>query len=185
MNEEFIRVLSATEENAFLTGDGQGKPVGIFVTSGGGISSSRDVATGNAATYPTFDGLLEAQGAMKEGHLKFARWIFHRTARTLLRKLKDGEGQYIWQDSTQAGSPAVLLGNPVDISEFAPSTFTTGLYAGALVDWRYYRIADVSEMGVMRLDELYQATNEVGFHGKRQTDGMLVLSDALVRVKLG
>ncbi len=69
-------------------------------------------------------------------------------------------------------------------SEYAPNTFTTGLYVGLLGDLSYYWIADALSMTVQRLEELYAATNQVGFIGRLETDGMPVLEEAFVRVKL-
>jgi HK97 family phage major capsid protein len=61
---------------------------------------------------------------------------------------------------------------------------TTGNYVGILGDFSYYWIADALDMQVQRLVELYAATNQVGFIARREVDGMPVLEEAFVRVKL-
>jgi HK97 family phage major capsid protein len=102
-----------------------------------------------------------------------------------LAKLKDGEGRYLWQESTAVGQPDRLQGFPVDISEYAPNTFTTGLYVGLLGDWKTgYMIVDALTLRFQRLVELYALTNQIGIIGRLESDGMPVLEEAFVRVKL-
>lgn len=176
--------FAVTQENAFLNGLGVGQPLGVFVASNNGIGTSRDVSTGNTTTAMTFDGLKEAKYTLKQGYWRNARWIFHRDGIKQLAKLKDGDGQYLWQPGVVAGEPDRLLGFPVFSSEYAPNTFTSALYVGILGDFSFYWIADSLEMEMQRLEELYAATNQVGFIGRLETDGAPVLAEAFVRVKL-
>ncbi len=175
---------AVVQENAFLNGTGANQPLGVFTASTAGISTARDVSTGNATTSIKFDGLLEAKYTLKGNYWGGARWIFHRDAMKQIAKLKDGDGQYIWRPNVVAGEPDSVLGIPALMSEYAPSTFTTGLYVGILGDFSNYWIADAMDMQIQRLDELYAATNQVGFITRAETDGMPVLEEAFVRVKL-
>ena len=177
--------FAVTEEKAFLTGSGAGQPLGIYTASDDGISTSRDASTGNTTTAVTFDGLIEAKYTLKSAYWPNARWNFHRDAVKMIAKLKDGDGQYLWRESVRAGEPDRILGLPTDISEYTPNTFTSGLYVGMLGDYSHYWIADAVDMTIKRLDELYAATNQVGFIGRKSTDGMPVLEEAFVRVTLG
>ncbi len=174
-----------TEEKAFLTGNGVNKPLGVMVADASGISTGRDVSTGNTATSMTFDGLKEAKYLLKSGYLANAQWSFHRDGVKQIDKLKDGEGRYIWQASVVPGRPDTLLSFPIRQSEYMPNTFTTGLYVGILADWSNYWIADDLAITIQRLDELYSETNQVGFISRLETDGMPVLEEAFARVKLG
>src|SRR5437763_9129360 len=176
--------FAVTQEKAFLTGSGVGRPLGLFTASPSGISTARDVSTGNTATAMTFDGLIEAKFSLKGQYWPSARWIFHRDAVKQITKLKDGEGQYIWRQSVRDGEPDTLLVLPLTLSEFAPNTFTTGLYVGLLGDFQHYWIVDALSMQIQRLNELYAETNQVGFIGRLETDGAPVLEEAFVRVKL-
>lgn len=173
-----------SEEKAFLTGSGAGQPLGVFTASSDGISTAQDISTGNTTTSIQFDGLIAAKYELVPQYRANAEWIFHRDAMEQICKLKDGNGQYIWQMSTQAGQPDRLLGLPVSESEYAPNTFTTGLYVGILGDFSYYWIADALSMTVQRLVELYAATNQIGFIGRLECDGMPVLENAFARVTL-
>jgi HK97 family phage major capsid protein len=177
--------FSVAGENAYLNGTGAREPLGVFTASDLGISTSRDVSTGNDSDSPTFDGLIEAKYTLKTQYWARARWMFHRDGVKKIAKLKDGNGQYIWRESVRVGEPDRVLGFPTFMSEYAPNTFTANQYVGVLGDWSYYWIADSLMMDFQRLLELFVATNQVGIVGRLESDGMPVLEEAFVRVKLG
>ncbi len=176
--------FAVVEENGFLNGSGANQPLGVFTASDLGISTGRDVSTGNTTTEIRFDGLIEAKYTLKPQYWARADWVFHRDGAKQIAKLKDGDGQYVWRESVRADEPDRLLGRPVSMSEYAPNTFTTGLYVGVLGDFTHYWIADALNMQVQRLVELYATTNQVGFIGRAELDGMPVNEEAFVRVKL-
>jgi len=179
--------FAVTAEYAYLLGSGSNQPMGVFTAapSGFGITTSRDVSTGNTASAFTTDGLINALYSLKGQYHQKATWIFHRDAIKMLRKLKDGDGQYIWNPDIKGGQPDMILARPYKMSEYCPATFTTGLYVGIIGDFSNYWIADALDMRVQRLNELYAATNQVGFIGRLESDGMPVLEEAFARVKLG
>jgi HK97 family phage major capsid protein len=176
--------VGVVQESAFLTGTGANQPLGVFTASDMGVSTGRDVSTGNTTTSIQTDGLLGAKYGLKGQYHPNARWIFHRDGVLQIAKLKDGNGQYLWRESVRAGEPDRLLGFPVLMSEYAPNTFTTALYVGILGDFSYYWIADALDMTVQVLVELYAATNQNGYISRMETDGMPVLAEAFSRVKL-
>jgi len=102
----------------------------------------------------------------------------------IISKLTDGLGGYLWQSGIAAGDPDRLLGLPVYESEYVPNTFTTGLYVGALGDFKQYYIAESLAMSVQRLTELYAETSQVGYIIRAEVDGMPALPAAFRRVKL-
>ncbi len=173
-------------EYNYLLGDGAGKPMGVFTAApaGMGISTSRDVSTGNTATAITADGLIEAFYSLKAQYRKRAVWILHRDVVKKIRKLKDGDGNYIWQLGIANNKPETILGRPYCESEYAPNTFTASQYVGIIGDFSHYWIADGLQLTIQRLVELYAATNQVGFIGRVESDGMPVLEEAFARVKL-
>lgn len=173
-----------TAEKAYLTGSGANQPLGVFTASADGISTSRDVSTGNTTTEIRFDGLIEAKYTLKGAYWPRARWIFHRDGMKQIAKLKDGEGQYLWRESVRVGEPDRVLGLPAMMSEYAPNTFTSGQYVGILGDFMNYWIADALTFELQLLQELYAATNQVGLIGRLESDGMPVLEEAFVRVTL-
>lgn len=176
--------FGVTQEKAFLTGNGNNQPLGIFTASASGIPTGRDISTDNTSTAITMDGLINAKYSLKGGYLKKAQWLFHRDGVKQIAKLKDTTNQYLWEPSKKVGDPDMLLGLPVNQSEYVPNTFTTGLYVGMLADFSYYWIADALDMQMQRLTELYAETNQTGYIGRLETDGMPVLAEAFARIKL-
>jgi len=184
IRDRFAYQFAVTQENGFLNGNGVNQPLGIFTASADGIGTGRDVSTGNTTTLIKADGLIEAKYTLKQGYMQNARWIFHRDAVKQIRKLKDGEGNYLWQSGIATDRPATILDNPYLMSEYAPNTFTTTLYVGAIGDFSHYWIVDAMGMSVQVLTELYAETNQNGYIARMETDGMPTLEEAFVRVKL-
>lgn len=174
-----------TWEKAALTGSGSNQPLGVFTASSDGISTSRDVSTGNTSSSIQFAGLYEAKYTLKQNYWPRARWLFHQDGQKQIAKLTDGESRYMWQESVRVGEPDRLLGIPTFMSQYAPNTFTTGQYVGILGDFSFYWYADALMFEIQRLEELYAETNQVGLIGRWESDGMPVLEEAFVRVKLG
>ena len=177
--------FAVTQEKAFLTGDGNEKPLGVFTASADGISTARDVVGANTATAIKADTLIDAQQALKAPYRMKAKWLFHPDAVAAIRKLKDGNGQYLWQPGLSADIPDRILNMPYIMSEFAPNTFESGKYVGIIGDFSNYWIADALDIQIQRLVELYAETNQIGYIGRFETDGAPVLGEAFARIKLG
>lgn len=176
--------FAITKEKAYMTGNGVQKPLGVFTASNDGIPTTRDVSTGNTAASITADGLIEAKHSIKAAYWPRLRWQFHRDAIKQIRKLKLGDGNYIWQAGINDDLPSRILETPYVVNENAPNTFTTGLYVGIIGDFSYYWIADSMDMQLQVLNELYAATNQTGYIFRSEMDGQPVLAEAFARVKL-
>lgn len=174
--------FAITQEKAFLSGSGAQQPLGVFTASANGISTGRDVPTGSA-TAILADCLFDAMYSLKAAYQARAVWIFHRDGIKQIRKLKDSQNRYLWEPAITAGQPDLILGRPFYMSEYAPNTFTTGLYVGIVGDFSRYQIADALSLQVQRLVELYAESNQTGFIGRLETDGMPVLEEAFARLK--
>lgn len=175
-----------TMENAFLNGNGAQEPLGVFTASANGIPTTQDTATDNTTTAITADGLINAKYALKGQYQERGSWIFSRTAVRNIRKLKDGEGQYLWQPGLAGdmGARETILGRPVYMSEYVPTTFTAGLYVGIFGDFSNYWIVDALTVSVRVISELYAETDQTGFILRAESDGMPVLAEAFTRVTL-
>jgi HK97 family phage major capsid protein len=187
VQERLAYKLAVPMENAFLNGTGANQPLGIFTASANGIpaSSTYDISTDNTGTAITADGLKNCKYSLAAQYRRGASWMFHRDAIKIISKLTDGLGGYLWQSGIAAGDPDRLLGLPVYESEYVPNTFTSGLYVGALGDFKQYYIAESLAMSVQRLTELYAETSQVGYIIRAEVDGMPALPAAFRRVKLG
>lgn len=115
--DQFAKALSNAEEDAFLNGDGIGKPLGIFADKGGG-----EVAiTTASATAITADEVINLVYSLKRPYRKNAKFIMNDQTIAVLRKLKDSNGAYLWQPSLQAGEPDRLFGYEVYTSPYVPT----------------------------------------------------------------
>lgn len=166
-------------ENAYMTGDGAGKPLGLFTPSADGISTARDVSTASLS----FDALMDAKYSIRAPYQPRLRWLFHRSAVGALAKVKDSNGQYIWQPSTVENAPDRILGRPVVMSEYAPYGTGSGDYMGILGDFGNYWIVDGMQLTMQVLTELYARTNQIDYIGRLETDGMPVLEECFARIR--
>lgn len=175
--------LGITKEKAYLLGTGDKQPLGVFVASAQGINTDRDVSTHMTQTDFTADALKVVKYSLKAQYMKTAQWLFHRDGVAKIALLKDGEGRYIFEMADALGAMDNLMGRPLNMSEYAPNTFTTGKYVGMFGDFSHYYIANSLALRIKRLNELYALTSEVGFIFDLETDGMPVLSEAFARIK--
>jgi HK97 family phage major capsid protein len=185
IRDELAYKFAITQEKAFLTGTGSSQPLGVFVASASGISTGRDVAAA-AINAVAADDLINTKYNLRSGYLnsRTLAWIVHRDLVKAVRKLKDTTNQYLWSPGLAQGDPDRILDIPFYMSEYAPNTFTTGLYVAILGDFRFYWVAEVQDLVIQRLVELYSGTNEVGFIGRIWVDGAPILEEAFSRLKL-
>lgn len=177
--------FQVTLEKAMLSGTGMNQALGVFTASANGISTGRDISTGNTSTAITADGLIEAKFNLKEQYMQdpALRLVLSRTAVKNIRKLKDGNGDYLWSRGLGT-TPNTILDVPYLISEFAPSTFTASQYVGVFGVFSWVYTVFALRMELQRLDEIYAATNQVGFIGRMEVDAMPVLEEAFSRIQL-
>ena len=171
---EFARRVGAAEEEAILTGSGTHKPTGLLHDSLG----AEPGVTAASAVAITADELIDLQHSVKSGYRRKGLWIMNDATLKLLRKLKDGQGNFIWQLGLLAGQPDTLLNQKVMISNYMPLP-TAGNKAILYGDLSYYWLADREGRSLQRLDELYAAQDQVGFKITQRVDGRLLLREAV------
>ena len=171
--EQFGKALANAEEDAFLNGDGVGKPLGLFAENGGGTVA--ETLTGAIKS----DDIISLVYALKRPYRKNASFIINDKNLAVLRKLKDNNGAYIWQPSYQAGEPDRLLGYAVHTSAYAPED------AIAFGDYSYYNIGDRGSRSFAELRELFAGNGMIGYVAKERVDGKLILPEAVQILKLG
>ena len=158
---QFGKALSNAEEDAFINGTGVGQPLGILAETGGaqvGVTSA-------SSTKVTADEIINLVYSLKRPYRKNAVFLANDVCVAELRKLKDNNGQYLWQPSLQAGEPdRVLVG-----------------------DFSYYNIGDRGTRSFAELKELFAGNGMIGFVAKERVDGKLVLPEAikLLQMKSG
>ena len=172
--KEFAKRIGSKEEEAFFVGDGTGKPTGIFnATGGGGIG----VTTASASAI-TMDELMDLFYSLKSPYRKNAVFVTNDATIKNIRKLKDGNGQYLWQPSLTAGQPDTLLNRPLKTSAYVP-VIGSAAKTIAFGDFSYYWVADRQGRAFQRLNELYAATGQVGFKATQRVDGKLIVAEAI------
>ena len=171
---EFARRIGAAEEEAFFTGDGNGKPTGVLAATGGAQTG----VTAAKANEITFDEVMDLFHSLRAPYRRNAVFIVNDSTVKALRKLKLGTGEYIWQPSISAGTPDTILHRPVYTSTFMPD-IASGKKTILFGDLGYYWVADREGRSFKRLNELYAATGQVGFLASQRVDGKLVLPEAV------
>ncbi|ORE94039.1 phage major capsid protein [Stappia sp. 22II-S9-Z10] len=173
--EEFGRLEGA----ALVNGDGFKKPMGIMTDAA--VAST---PTGNASTLGTSpaDLLITFLYSMPAVYRNSGAWMMNGSTLATLRKLKDGQGNYLWQPSYQSGQPETILGRPV---VEAPDMDDIGSAAEPIIfgDFaRAYRIYDRLALSVMRDPYTMATSGLVRFHARRRMGGGVVLSEAIRKI---
>ncbi len=174
ISREFARRIGNKEEEAFFTGDGTGKPLGVLAATGGAEVG----VTAAAAAAFTADEIFDLFYSLKAPYRRSAVFVMNDASVKALRKLKDNNGQYLWQPSLTAGAPDTLLNRPVYTSAFMPA-LAAGAKSILFGDLSYYWVADRQGRSFRRLGELYAPTGQVGFLATQRVDGKLILPEAV------
>ena len=174
ISHEFVRRAGAAEEQAILTGDDSHKPIGLLHDT---LGAQVGVTTASA-TAITADELIDMQHSLKSGYRRKAVWIMNDATISAIRKLKDGQGQYIWQPGIKEGAPDMLFNQRVLMSNYMP-LIATGNKVILYGDFSYYWLAEREGRTLERLNELYAVTDQVGFKMTERLDGRLILPEAV------
>jgi HK97 family phage major capsid protein len=174
----FSRALANSEEEAMIIGDGISKPTGILNPTGGGEISI--TTAGNAITA---DEIIDLIYKLKRPYRRNAVFLTADSTLAAIRKLKDENGQYLWQPALTAGEPDRLLGYPVYTSAYVPAV-AAGKPVMAFGDMSYYNIGDRGIRTFAALHELYAGVGQVAFVCKERVDGKLILPEAVQVMKM-
>ncbi len=168
---EFSRRAGVKEEDAFVVGDGVGKPRGVVLDAQIGKTAA-------SATAIAADELIDLYHSLKRPYRNRATWLVNDDTVKAIRKLKDSTNQYLWQPGLVDEQPDRLLGRPVAVSAAMP-TIGANAKSIAFGDMSYFWIADRQGRIFQRLSELYATTGQVGFRAYQRCDGTLVLAEAV------
>jgi len=154
------------EDNGFINGTGVNESTGILADTGGA-----DVALTTSTL--TYDNMLTLYHSTDKCYRKNAVWLMNDETALHLRKLKDDDGNYLWNANNDT-----ILGKPVVISEYMPD-IEAGSKPVAFGDFSYYWIIDRDPASVQVLKELYLNTGHIGYLAYEFLDGKLIRSDAV------
>ena len=187
--EEIETEFNRQEGIAFLSGDGTNKPHGVLTYVTGGANAARHpwgaieaVNSGDAAKL-TGDGLLDLIYALPEEYEANARLFMNRSAAGNARKLKDGQGNYLWQPSYEAGQPATIAGHPIAHLPGMPAVAAEAvpiLYGDMQ---QTYQIVD--RIGIRVQRDPYTNKPFVHFYTTKRVGGGVKNPDAMKALKIG
>lgn len=172
--EEFAKL----EGTQFTIGSGAGNNCEGFMTN----ANIAEVNSGSASGI-TFDSLITLTGELKTGYNP----IFGMNRKTLaiVRKLKDGNGQYLWQaGNLSAGVPNQILGhNYIEIPDMPD--VGAGLFPIIYGDFRRgYTIGDRKGLTMVRDEVTQKKKGKVEFTFYKRFAGMVTLPESFVKLKI-
>lgn len=183
--EEVETAFAEQETQAFINGDGVNKPMG-FLSVATAEESSWEwgklgmIKTGTAGALPPSNGsdvLIDLVYALKAGYRQNGHWLMNRRTQATIRKLKDSEGNYIWQPPASLDTRASLMSFPVVEAEDMPD-MANDANAIAFGDFRRgYLIVD--RLGIRILRDPYSAKPYVLFYTTKRVGGGVQDYDAI------
>ncbi len=176
--------FAVPEENGFINGNGVGQALGIKNTPG--------LPTWTSAAALTVDGddVINWVYSLPAAYAGGARILSNRAFIRKCRTMKTGLGDYVWQPGLQTGSPNRILDVPYEFSDRfddgldATDAWEANAVIAIIGDFSYYWVVDALQMSIQRLIELYAGSNQVGFIGRKETDGMAVLAEPFYALKV-
>lgn len=189
--EEVRQAFAEQEDAAFVNGDGTNKPRGFLdypkvaqtSWSWGNLGYVATGVSGDfAATNPS-DQLIDLIYSLRSGYRKSAHWVMSRSTQAAIRKIKDADGNYIWQPGAGAGEAPTLLGFPIAETENAPAIAADSLSIAFGDFSRGYLIVD--RVGIRVLRDPYSSKPYVLFYTTKRVGGGVQDFDAIKLLKFG
>ena len=174
--QEFGRRIGTKEEEAFINGNGSSKPTGILTSAEVGVTTASDKTI-------TADEIIDLFYSLKGSYRRNAVWVLNDSTVKVIRKLKDENGQYIWQPALKDGDHDTLLGRPI-LTTGAMPEIAADAKPVIFGDLSYYWIGDRQGVTFKRLNERYADMGQVGFLASKRVDGKLVLPEAIKVLKM-
>lgn len=172
----FARTNGEAEEAAFINGDGVKKPTGFI-----GAADVGHVAA--SASAFTADELIDLCYSLGDGYRLKATWLMAGQTLKAIRKLKDGNGNYLFSPGLKAGEPDVIEKRPIRTISYMPAIEASAKPI-AFGDFSYYQIVDREGFFLQKLIELYAGSGQVGFRGYQRVDGKLMLGEAVKTLQM-
>ena len=180
--------FARAEADAFVNGDGVDKPVGFMAHSTVANDSwSWDnlgyVATGADGDFVSGDAIIDLVYALGAQYRANGTFVMNSKTAGAVRKLKDGDGRFLWSDGLAAGEPARLLGYPVLIAEDMPD-IGSDAFAIAFGDFNAgYTVAERPDLRVLR--DPFSAKPHVLFYATKRVGGDVSDFAAIKLLKFG
>jgi HK97 family phage major capsid protein len=162
---------------AFVKGNGALEPEGLMTNA--------DIAfqTAGSATAVTADELITLMYALPAPYRNQSTWGMNSTTLAAIRKLKDGQGNFLWQPSFQAGQPETILGRPVvELPDM--DSIATGKFPIIIGDFSGYRIVDRLALSVLVNPYLLASNGVTRIHATRRVGGGVLQPAKFKKLKM-
>jgi HK97 family phage major capsid protein len=166
-------------------GERFGRKTADVLINGTGVNQPQGVLTGAAASGVTaaaasvsFDNLIDLQHSVDRAYRNNLRFVFNDSTLSVLRKIKDSDGQYIWQMGTRDGAPATILGIPYVVDQAMP-TIGTGKKSILIGDFSKYMVREVRNVSIQKLVEKHATKYAVSFIGFLRHDAKVMDANAI------
>lgn len=161
--------LGRIEASFFTTGTGSSQPGGIVSGAGAGVTAA-------SATAIAADELFELVHSVDPAYRgqSSCGWMMHDNVLLALRKLKDGNDQYLWQEGMSAGEPDRLLGHPITINQNMASSVATGEITVLFGAMAKFIIRDAGSVRLYKLEERYRDNDQTGFVAFKRSDSGVI-----------
>lgn len=165
------------ESTAFVNGDGVNQPEGLMTNA--------DIANtvNGHATVLAADPLITLMYAQPAMYRNAGSWMMNGTTLAAVRKLKDGQNNYLWQPSYQAGQPETLLGRPVIEAVDMPD-IASGAFPILFGDFSAYRIVDRLSMSILVNPYLLATKGLTRIHATRRVGGRVIQAARFRKLKM-
>ena len=179
--------FSEQESEAFINGNGVEQPKGIAAYAMAANSSYvwgkvGYITSGNSSLVNDLDKLIDLQHALKPVYRNGAAWLMNDATLATIRKMKDGDGNYIWVPGLKDGAPDTLLGKPVEIDDNVDD-IAANKYPIFFANFkRAYLIID--RQGVRVLRDPYTSKPYVLFYTTKRVGGGIVMYEAIKCLKI-
>ncbi|MGB7407162.1 MAG: phage major capsid protein [Pontixanthobacter sp.] len=189
LGDEVENEFARQEGIAFLAGNGTNKPHGLLTYVEGAANAARHpygpikVVNSGAASAFTGDGLIDAMYDLESEFAMNAKWHMNRLSMGSIRKLKDGQGNYLWQPSYASGSPQTLAGAP--IVEHADMPLVGAGNIPALFGDMEATYLVVDRVGIQVLRDPYTNKPFIHFYTTKRVGGGVHNPEPMRAVKIG
>jgi HK97 family phage major capsid protein len=187
--DEVHATFAEQEGAAFVTGDGVAQPKGFLTyptvaQSAWAWGSLGTINTGVAGAFPAVnpaDKLVDLVYSVKAGYRANATFVMNRATQSIIRKMKDTTGTYLWAPAGKPGEAPTVLGFAVAESENMPDVAANSLSVAFGDFQRGYLIVD--RVGIRVLRDPYSAKPYVLFYTTKRVGGGVQDFDAIKLLK--
>lgn len=177
---EYAEQFGVTEGTSFISGTGVNSPEGILTT---GVNALAGVAGGHATELQA-DGLIDIVYTLKTAYVAGSNWLLNRNTLKAVRKLKDGNGNYIWTPALGITKPSQILEHSYvecpDMPDIGANTYP--IVFGDIK--KLYMVIDRTIIETIRDPYTQAGTGTTRFYAYKRVGGQIIQKEAAKKLKI-